>query len=69
MNPSASPINVNIFAKAIDLPANRITAILKEQRGIAGDTAVRLAASFKTTAEFRINLQKTYELCLAQGVR
>jgi antitoxin HigA-1 len=48
------------------VPANRITAIIKGQRGITGDTAVRLAAFFNTTAEFWMNLQKTYELRLAE---
>ena len=66
MKPSGPPINANMLAKAIDVPANRITAILKGQRGITGDTAVRLAAFFNTTAEFWMNLQKTYELRLAE---
>lgn len=66
MKPSTSLINANMLAKAIDVPANRITAIIKGQRGITGDTAVRLAAFFNTTAEFWMNLQKTYELRLAE---
>lgn len=66
MKPSVPPINANRLAKAIDVPANRITAILKGQRGITGDTAVRLAAFLNTTAEFWMNLQKTYELRLAE---
>jgi len=66
MKPSDPPINANMLAKALDVPANRITAILKGQRGITGDTAVRLAAFFNTTAEFWMNLQKTYDLCLAE---
>ena len=66
MKPSAQPINANMLAKAIEVPANRITAIIKGQRGITGDTAVRLAAFFNTTAEFWMNLQKTYELRLAE---
>ena len=66
MKPSEPPINANVLAKAIDVPAYRITAILKGQRGITGDTAVRLAAFFNTTAEFRMHLRKTYELHLAE---
>lgn len=66
MKPSDPPINANVLAKAIDVPANRITAIIKGQRGITGDTAVRLAAFFNTTSEFWMNLQKTYELRLAE---
>lgn len=59
-------MNANMLAKAVDVPANRITSIIKGQRGIRGDTAMRLATSFNTTAEFWMNLQKTYELRLAE---
>ena len=66
MKPAEPPINANMLAKALEVPANRITAIIKGQRGITGDTAVRLATLFDTTAEFWMNLQKTYELRLAE---
>lgn len=66
MTPSDPPINGNTLAKGLGVPANRITAIIKGQRGITGDTAVRLATFFNTTAEFWMNLQKTYELRLAE---
>lgn len=66
MKPSDPPINANMLAKALEVPANRITAIIKGQRGMTGDTAVRLATFFNTTAEFWMNLQKTYELRLAE---
>ena len=66
LKPSHPPINANMLAKALDVPPNRITAIIKGQRGITGDTAVRLATFFNTTAEFWMNLQKTYELRLAE---
>ncbi len=59
-------LNANTLAKAIGVPPNRVTAILKGQRGITGDTAVRLGAFFNTSAEFWMNLQKTYELRLAE---
>ena len=66
MKPAEPPINANMLAKTLEVPANRITAIIKGQRGITGDTAVRLATLFDTTAEFWMNLQKTYELRLAE---
>jgi addiction module HigA family antidote len=66
LKPAEPPMNANMLAKAIDVPANRITAIIKGQRGVTGDTAVRLATLFNTTAEFWMNLQKTYELRLAE---
>lgn len=66
MKTSDSPINANTLSKALEVPANRITAIIKGQRGITGDTAVRLGTFFNTTAEFWMNLQKAYELRLAE---
>ena len=66
MKPSDPRINANTLANALEVPANRITAIIKGQRGITGDTAVRLAAVFNITAEFWMNLQKTYELRLTE---
>ena len=37
------------------LATNRITGILNGQRSITGDTALRLAHFFGTSAEFRLN--------------
>ncbi|MGH7930898.1 MAG: helix-turn-helix transcriptional regulator [Candidatus Binatia bacterium] len=34
-------LTANALAKAIGVPPNRITAILKDERGITGDTAIR----------------------------
>lgn len=67
MKASVPPINANTLAKALEVPANRITAIIKGQCAITGDTAVRLA-TFNTTARFWMNFQKTYELRLAEQV-
>ena len=55
-------LTANALAKAIRVPPNRITAILKDERGITGDTAIRLGTFFKTSAEFWMNLQMTYDL-------
>lgn len=66
LKPPDQALNAHILAKALSVPANRITAIINGQRGITGDTAVRLAAFFNTSAEFWMNLQKTYELRLAE---
>ena len=55
-------LTANALAKAIGVPPNRITAILKDERGISGDTAIRLGTFFKTSAEFWMNLQMTYDL-------
>jgi len=54
------------LARQLDVPANRITQILNGQRVITGDTALRLAHFFGTTAEFWLNLQSLYEIRLAE---
>ncbi|MGA3117474.1 MAG: HigA family addiction module antitoxin [Syntrophobacteraceae bacterium] len=54
------------LARQLKVPTNRITQILKGQRAVTGDTALRLGHFFGTSAEFWMNLQKIYELRLAE---
>lgn len=54
------------LARKLKVPTNRITGILNGQRAITGDTALRLGHFFGTSAEFWLNLQKLYELRLAE---
>ena len=59
-------ISATKLARQLDVPANRITGILNGQRAITGDTALRLAHFFGTSAQFWLNLQSLYELRIAQ---
>jgi addiction module HigA family antidote len=54
------------LARRLNVPTNRVTGILNGRRAITGDTALRLAHFFGTTAEFWLNLQSLYEIRLAQ---
>lgn len=54
------------LARQIAVPPNRISQIIHGKRAISGDTALRLAHWFKTTPEFWLNLQSTYDLSLAE---
>ena len=54
------------LAKALGVPTNRITAILKGQRGITADTALRLSRYFGTTPQLWQNLQNAFELRVAE---
>ena len=54
------------LARRLRVPTNRITEILNGERAITGDTALRLAHFFGTSAEFWLNLQTLYELRLAE---
>ena len=55
------------LARRLNVPTNRVTAIVNGQRAITGDTALRLAHFFGTSAEFWLNLQTLYELRLAEA--
>ena len=54
------------LGRQLKVPTNRITGILNGQRAVTGDTALRLAHFFGTSAEFWLNLQKLYELRMAE---
>ncbi len=59
-------LSANALARALGVPANRITGILNGTRAITADTALRLARCFGTSPEFWMNLQQAYELRRAQ---
>ena len=54
------------LARKMNVPTNRITQILNGTRSITGDTALRLAHFFGTSAQFWLNLQSLYDLRLAE---
>ena len=54
------------LARKIGVPTNRVTQILNGTRAITGDTALRLAHFFGTSAQFWLNMQSLYDLRLAQ---
>lgn len=60
-------LSANALAKALDVPTNRITAILNEQRGITADTALRLAKFFGTSPDFWMSLQSSYDVKKARA--
>jgi addiction module HigA family antidote len=54
------------LARQLKVPTNRITHIINGDRAVTGDSALRLAHFFGTSAEFWLNLQTLYELRLAE---
>jgi addiction module HigA family antidote len=54
------------LARKLNVPTNRVTKILNGTRAITGNTALRPAYFFGTSAEFWLNLHNLYELRLAQ---
>jgi len=59
-------MTANELADKIQLPIYQMTEILTGQLEITGDTALRLGHFFGTSAEFWMNLQKLYELRVAE---
>lgn len=54
------------LARDIEVPVNRITAIINGQRGVTADTALRLGHWFGVDPEDWMNLQLQYELAAAR---
>jgi addiction module HigA family antidote len=54
------------LARKMNVPTNRITQILNGTRAVTGDTALRLAHFFGTSAQFWLNLQSLYDLRIAE---
>lgn len=59
-------MSVNALSKALHVPATRMNEIVRENRGVSADTALRLARYFGTSARFWLNLQVEFELGQAQ---
>ena len=59
-------LSARALADAIAVPHNRIAAILRGERSITADTALRLAVYFGTSADVWMNLQMTYDLKKAE---
>jgi addiction module HigA family antidote len=54
------------LARRLRVPTNRVTQILNGTRSITGDTALRLAHFFGSSAQFWLNPQSLYDLRLAE---
>ena len=59
-------LTANALALALRVPANRIGGIVKGQRAITGETSLRLARYFGTSAQMWMNLQAKYDLAIAE---
>jgi addiction module HigA family antidote len=58
-------LSANALAKALHVPASRVSDIVLERRGVTADTALRLVRYFGGTVEDAqgwINMQATYDL-------
>ena len=59
-------ISINQLARDLDVPPNRISAIVNGTRSITADTALRLSSYFHVSPETWLGLQIDYDLRLTR---
>jgi addiction module HigA family antidote len=59
-------LSINALARALAVPANRVSAIVNGTRAISADSALRLGKYFGTSPEIWLDLQSDYELRVAR---
>ena len=59
-------LSAGALARALGIPQNRVSDIVRGRRGITADTALRLEQAFGVSAAFWLNLQSHYELETAE---
>jgi antitoxin HigA-1 len=60
-------ISAREVAKAIGVPPNRLSDIVRGRRGVTADSALRLGRYFGTDARFLLNLQTAHDLSKAEA--
>lgn len=55
-------MSAGALAKKLNVPRTRIERLANEQTVVSTDTALRLAKYFRTSPEFWMNLQASYDL-------
>lgn len=60
-------LSARALAKELDIPANRLTEIMRGARDVSADTAIRLGRYFRTDPRFWLNLQAAYDLSKAEN--
>ena len=59
-------LSARALAKELDIPANRLTEIMRGARDVSADTAIRLGRYFRTDPRFWLNLQAAHDLSKAE---
>jgi addiction module HigA family antidote len=63
---AARELTAGALALKLRVPANRLSDIVRGQRAISPETALRLGRYFGTSAQFWMNLQTSYDLAVAR---
>jgi antitoxin HigA-1 len=62
-------LSARALAKALGVPANRVSEIMRGTRDVSADTAIRLCRYFGTDPRFWLNLQTAHDLSKAEKAR
>ena len=60
-------VSRNRLARDIEIPVSRVSEIVRGNRAVTADAALRLGAYFGTSAEMWLNLQSDYDLRKARA--
>lgn len=60
-------LSASALARAIGVPGNRISDIVRQRRDMSADTAIRLGRFFSVDPRFWLNLQAAYDLSHAES--
>lgn len=58
-------MSARALASALSVPPNRITEIMRGERDVSADTAIRLGRYFGTDPRFWLNMQAAHDLSKA----
>jgi addiction module HigA family antidote len=60
-------MSARALAKALGVPANRVTELMRAERDVSADTAIRLGRYLGTDPRFWLNLQAAHDISKAQA--
>lgn len=60
-------LTVNSLAMKLRVPTSRLDRIVKKERSVTPDTAIRLGIYFGNSAKFWLNLQQNYDLSIVEN--
>lgn len=63
---AALGMSASELARSLGIPINRVTHIINGQRGVSGDSALRLGRFFGTAPAYWLGLQMAFELRRAE---
>lgn len=66
---TARGLSAAAAAASLRVPPRRLREIVRGERAITPDTALRLSRDFATSAEFWLTMQANYDLALARKQR